>query len=78
MANWKENGWTCLQEADAEKHVVEVTCRTEDGMVVEVRTRHNDGNEHHAEITMNGEPVALPMDRKTFEKHFKKGEFEIH
>ena len=70
---WNENGWNTLQEADASKHILEINCRTEAGNVVEVRIRHNDGEEVASNVKVNGEP-ALPMDIKTFEKYFNKSE----
>lgn len=73
---WKEDGWTTLQEADSEKHILEISCRAENGMVVEVRIRHNDGEEAKAKVTLNGES-ALPMAIKDFQKNYEKGKFEI-
>ena len=74
--NWNENGWTILQEADASKHIQGVSCRTENGMVVEVRVRHHDSEEATVKVLLNGEP-ALPMEIKAFEKHFNKDDLDI-
>ncbi len=71
-----ENGWTCLQESDPEKHVLEVSCRAENGVVVEVRFRHNDGEEQFAKVTLNGKD-ALPMAVEEFAKHFEQKHFEF-
>lgn len=73
---WNENGWTTVQEADAQKHVLEVSCRSEAGKVVEVRIRHNDGEEQAAKVTVNGE-AALPMDINDFQTKFENGSLEL-
>lgn len=74
---WKKNGWTTVQEADAAKHVLEISCLTEEGSVVQVRVRHHDGEEVNVkEVLVNG-ASALPMDTKAFAKAFKNGEIEI-
>lgn len=74
---WHDNAWTVVQEADAVKHRLEICCRAENGMVVEIRIRHNDGNEEvKATATMNGESV-LPIAIPEFTKLFKKGKLEI-
>lgn len=70
------NGWTTLQEADAKNHVLEVGCRAEDGVVVEVRVRHNDGEEKQGEVKLDGAKV-LPMAAEEFKAHFLAGDFEI-
>lgn len=73
---WNENGWTSLQEASSSEHVLEINCRTENGNVTEVRVRHHDGEEVAVKVLVNGAP-ALPMDIKTFTKHFEKSELEF-
>lgn len=73
---WNEDGWTALQDADAEKHVLGISCRTEKGTVVEVRTRHNDGEEKQGVVTLDGKN-AIPMDLSEFKKLFLKGKLEI-
>lgn len=73
---WNENGWTAIQDADAKKHVLEIDARAEEGKVVELRIRHNDGEEQAAEVTYEGKP-ALPMDIKEFQKLFEKKALEI-
>lgn len=71
-----ENGWTCLQEANVEKHIMAVNCRAENGMVVEVRIRHSRGEEQIAKVTINGEN-ALPMEVNEFKKNFDKDKLDI-
>ena len=71
-----DNAWTTLQEADAEKHILEISCRASAGKVVEVRIRHNDGEEEVAKIMYEGK-AALPMDIKTFTKLYKAEKLEI-
>lgn len=73
---WKNDGWTCVQEADVEKHILEVNCRAEDGAVVEVRIRHNDGEEKAGTVLLDGEN-ALPMSIADFSKAFAKGKLDI-
>ncbi len=71
-----ENGWNRVQDADAKKHILEISCRTENGKVVEARIRHNDGEECVAKVTRNG-AAALPMDIKEFETAFAAGELKM-
>lgn len=74
--NWNEDGWTTVTTANAVTHQLEVLCRCENGRVVEVRARHNDGEEVTGNVYCLGkgdEPV-LPMSIRRFEKHFFKGE----
>lgn len=73
---WNPNGWTRLQDADAEEHKLELTCRAENGVVVEMRVRHNDGEEKPGVVTIDGEP-ALPMQLAAFKKAFLADWFEI-
>lgn len=73
---WNENGWTVMQDADAEKHVLEISCRAENGVVVEVRSRHNDGEEKKGIVTLDGAEV-LPMPLADFKKYYKKGKLTI-
>ena len=72
-----ENGWTAVQDADVEKHIVEISCRSEDGNVVEVRIRHNDGEESKAKVLLNGNP-ALPMKNADFVDFFTMGKLQIN
>lgn len=74
--NWIDDGWNTLQEANADKHILEISCRTEKGQVVEVRFRHNDGEEQNSNVTCNGEAV-LPMAIKDFEKLYNKGNLKF-
>lgn len=73
---WNENGWTLIQEADAVRHKLEIVCRAEYGVIVEVQIRHNDGNEQKGTVTKDGKN-ALPMPIKEFEKAFKNSELEF-
>lgn len=76
MAKIIDNGWTTLQEANPEKHVLEISVRAEDGMVVEVRIRHSHGEEVQSKVMFQGAP-ALPMAINDFQKNFSKGLLEI-
>ena len=73
---WNENGWTTVQDADAEKHVLEISCFAKDGTVTEVRVRHNDGEEKKGEVTVDGNKV-LPMALKEFKDLYLSGELTI-
>ncbi len=73
---WNKNGWTAMQDADAQKHVLEINCRAERGVVVELRIRHNDGEETTGTALYKGEN-ALPMDIEDFKKLYLAGELEI-
>ncbi len=73
---WKNDGWNTLQEADPKKHILEINCKTKSGKVIEVRIRHNDGEEKLSKVKLNGTP-ALPMDIAEFEKYYNKNEFEM-
>lgn len=72
----EDNAWTRLQDADAEKHILEISCRAENGKVVEVRVRHNDGEEKKGEIKYDGKPV-LPLDIAKFAEYYENGKLEI-
>ena len=74
---WNENGWNVLQEADPEKHVLEMGCFCKDGIVTEIRCRHNDGEE---EIKYTGalkDGYSLPMPLTEFAEAFKKGYIKL-
>ena len=73
---WKKDGWTCIQEADAEKHILEISIRAENGTIVECNTRHHDGEEGKGVVTCKGEPV-LPCSIDQFKKLFKAGSLDI-
>ena len=70
------NGWTVIQESDPEKHILEITCLTEDGKVVEVRRRHNDGEEEKLKGKLD-EDHSLPMAFEDFKKAIVKGEIKF-
>lgn len=76
MAKIKDNGWTTIQEANSKKHIKEINCRAEDGMVVEVSLRHSQGELVKTEVMFGGQK-ALPMAIKEFQKHFDNDEFNI-
>ena len=71
---WKTDGWTCVQEADAAKHVLEINCFAEGGIVKELRIRHNDGELAKGVIYRGDEKVALPMAFSEFREQYEKGE----
>lgn len=73
---WNENGWTALQDADAKKHILEVDCRTENGTVVEIRIRHNDGEEVKGKALCAGLEV-LPISLEEFKKLFEAGSLKF-
>lgn len=73
---WNEEGWTVIQEADAEKHVLEVSCKAENGMVTEVRIRHNDGERTKGKALIADKP-ALPMSFDDFKTAFTKGKLQF-
>lgn len=69
---WNQNGWTTLQEADGEKHILEIAIRAEEGIVKEVRRRHSHGEEEILTGALEGE-FSLPMAIDDFKKAYKKG-----
>lgn len=73
---WREDGWTTIQEADTSKHIMEIECRAEAGTVVEVRIRHSRGEEEAAKVLYNGK-AALPLAIAEFRKLYENGELEI-
>lgn len=62
---WNSDGWTIVQEADAEKHILEISCRAENGVVVEVCRRHGDGEEEKLGKNLDG-VHKLPMSLEEF------------
>ncbi len=74
--SWNENGWTTIQEADAEKHILEICCLAEDGIVKEVRRRHNDGEEEKLTKVLDG-THELPMPLAEFKKLLRKKEIVL-
>lgn len=73
---WNENGWTVIQEADPVKHVLEIACLTENGKVIEVRRRHNDGEEEKLTGKLD-DMHSLPMALVFFKKAITKGEIKL-
>lgn len=73
---WKENGWTAITDADAEKHILGVICYAEDGIVKELRIHHNDGEEQVGTAKVDGKNI-LPISLAEFKKLYAKGVIEI-
>ncbi len=71
MVTINENGWTSIQDADSEKHVVQLSCYAENGMIIEIRKCHNDGEEIKITGAIN-DKYTLPMTIADFKKVFKK------
>ncbi len=74
--NWINDGWTVIQDADAEKHVLEISCFAKDGQVTEIRKRHNDGEEEKLTKKINDE-FALPMSLEAFKKAVEAGKINL-
>lgn len=74
--NWNENGWTVIQEADPVKHILEITCLAEDGIVVEVRKRHNDGEEEKLTQKLD-DTYSLPMSLGEFKTALCKKKIKL-
>ena len=73
---WNKNGWTVIQESDPEKHVLEIAALTEDGKVVEIRRRHNDGEEEKLKGKLD-DTYSLPMAFDDFKKAITKGKITL-
>lgn len=73
---WKNDGWTTVQEADSKKHLLEIMCRAENGTVVEIRFRHNDGEETKGKAFLDGKSL-LPISIDEFSKLYLGGKLEI-
>lgn len=73
--NWNENGWTVLQEADAKKHVVEISCFAEGGNVTEIRVRHSRGEEEKITKAIDANH-SLPMAFADFKAAFEADEIK--
>lgn len=63
------DGWTTLKEPNAEKHILGVSCKAENGTVVEVRIRHNDGEEKTVGAFVDKKDI-LPISISEFQKLF--------
>lgn len=74
--NWNENGVTVVRENDPEKHLLGISCITENGQVVEVRTRHSHGEEVKGEVTCDGKNI-LPISTTEFTALYNKGKLEF-
>lgn len=66
-----EDGWTNIQEADKKKHVVQISCYAEKGIIKEIRKCHNDGEEVKIKGAINS-VFSLPMSIAEFEDAFYK------
>ncbi|GEM_PF-2312098 len=73
---WLPNGWTVIQEADAENHVLEISCFAKDGIVTEVRKRHNDGEEEKLTKKLDA-THNLPMALDDFKTAIEKQEITL-
>lgn len=73
---WNENGWTIIQDADPDKHILGISCLTENGKVVEVRKRHNDGEEEKLTKKLDDEHT-LPMPLDEFKTAIAKGKIKF-
>lgn len=73
---WNNNGWSTLQDADAELHQLEISIRAEEGTVVELIIRHNDGENRPGTASLDGENV-LPMPIAKFKELYNKGKLLI-
>ena len=73
---WNKYGWTVIQESDPDKHILEIACLTKDDAVVEVRRRHNDGEEEKLTGKLD-ETHSLPMAFEDFKKAITKGELKL-
>lgn len=73
---WQSEGWTSIQDADAEKHLLGISCLAENGVVVEVRKRHNDGEEEKLTKKLEGD-YSLPMALADFRKAVEEGKLTL-
>lgn len=73
--SWNENGWTVLQDADAERHILEISCLAENGVVTQIRKRHNDGEEIKI-IDKLDASHHLPMPLADFKTAFLKKQID--
>ncbi len=73
---WNEDGWALIQEADPDKHILEVSYRAENGTVVEVRIRHSRGEQEKGSATIDNKNI-LPMPLGDFKKAFLKGKIDF-
>jgi len=73
MINWNENGWTTVQDADKKSHSLEISCKAENGIVTEVRIRHNDGDEMQKLTGTLKNGYSLPMPINEFADAYEQG-----
>ncbi len=65
--------YTIIQDVDAEQHLLEISCFAENGVVTEVRKRHNDGEEEKLTKRLD-ETHSLPMALADFKAAVTKKE----
>lgn len=65
-----DNGWTSIQDADPDKHELEISCYAVDGIITEIRKRHHDG-EYEKLTGKIDDKYSLPMPIKDFVKAIK-------
>ena len=70
--NWAFDGWTVMQEADKKKHLLEIECFAEQGVVKQVRVRHSGGEEVKYDRNL-GNGMSLPMPLEDFKEAFAAG-----
>ncbi len=75
--SWKENGWTILEEANAEEHLLEMSCLCEDGVVKEIICRHNDGDEENRFTGALKDGYSLPMPFEDFKTAYESGLIKV-
>lgn len=73
---WRDNGWTVIREADSKKHLTEISCLCKDSSIIEIRKRHNDGEEEVLKKAIDSKH-SLPMSSAEFEEKYFNDEFEI-
>ena len=73
---WKQNGWITLQDADAEKHELEISAYADNGVVTGLIIRHNDG-ENRPGIAYLDDKNILPIALDEFKALFLKDKLLI-
>ena len=72
---WNENGWTTIQDADSAQHIVGIICFAENGIVTQIRKRHNDGEEEKLTKKIDA-THSLPMALEDLKNAFSKNEIQ--
>jgi len=73
--NWVADGWTTIQDANREKHQVEISCYAENGVVTQIRKRHNDGEEEKLTKQISAK-YALPISIEDLQNILKNDEVD--